>query len=85
MKKLDVPVDNYPELIAYKIKSSAMYFIYRTTKKPDHADFMSLDKVENLFYGEKLMLAILVKEVYKKNKNHALGLCIRNQLTVQDF
>jgi hypothetical protein len=80
-----VPLDDYPELKSNKIKSAAMYFIWKSTKKKNHAEYMSLDRIENMFNGETLMMIFLVKHVYAKNRHFALGIYIRNQLTLKDF
>lgn len=50
-------------------------------KKPGQDDYMSLDRIEDLFVGFKTMLAYLVEDLVWKGKyNEALGVCKRNDL-----
>lgn len=50
-------------------------------KKPNHEDYMSLDRVEDLMLGLKPMLSYLAEDLaHKGKKNEAMGLCIRNDL-----
>jgi hypothetical protein len=45
-------------------------------KKPGNEDYMSLDRIEDLFHGFKPMLAYLVEDLVWKGKlNEAKGLC----------
>lgn len=50
-------------------------------KKPSHEDHMSLDKIEDLFWGYTPMLSYLAEDLaHKGKKNEALGICIRHNL-----
>ena len=53
-------------------------FLY---KKPQSDDYISLDRIEDLFLGFKPMLSYLVEDlVFKGKLNEAKGVCIRHNL-----
>ena len=53
-------------------------FLY---KKPGQDDYMSLNRIEDMFAGFKPMLAYLVEDlVFKGKLNEAKGVVIRNEL-----
>ena len=53
-------------------------FLY---KKPGQDDYISLDRIEDLFSGFKPMLGYLVEDLIWKGKlNEAKGVCLRNDL-----
>lgn len=50
-------------------------------KKPGMDDYLSLDRIEDLFSGFKPMLAYLVEDlVFKGKLNDAMGVCTRHDL-----
>ena len=57
------------------MKSSMRYYLGRFLyKKPNQEDYMSLDRVEDMFSGFKPMLAYLVEDlVFKGKLNEAKG------------
>ena len=53
-------------------------FLY---KKPGNDDYLSLDRIEDLFQGFKPMLSYLVEDlVFKGKLNEAKGVCLRHGL-----
>lgn len=58
------------------------YFLSRFLyKKPTSEDYLSLDRIEDLFSGFKHMLSSLVEDLVFKNKlNEAKGVCLRHDL-----
>jgi hypothetical protein len=64
------------------MKSSMRYYLGRFLyKKPGQDDYMSLDRIEDMFSGFKPMLAYLVEDlVFKGKMNEAKGVVIRNEL-----
>lgn len=64
------------------MKSSMRYYLGRFLyKKPGQDDYMSLDRIEDMFEGFKPMLAYLVEDlVFKGKYNEAKGVVLRNHL-----
>ena len=53
-------------------------FLY---KKPGHEEHMTLDRIEDLLSGFKLMISYLVEDLVHKHKlNEAKGVCIRHDV-----
>lgn len=50
-------------------------------KRPTNDDYLSLDRLEDLFHGFKPMLSYLVEDLVYRNKlNEAKGVCLRHGL-----
>lgn len=63
------------------LKASMRYYLGRYLyKKPGQDDYMSLEKVEDLLYGFKQMLAYMVEDIAHKGRlNEAKGVCDRHE------
>jgi hypothetical protein len=72
--KLDI--NHFPELKERLMKSSMRYYLNRfLSKKPGQEDYLSLDRIEDLFLGFKNMLCYLVEDLVQKGKyNEAKGI-----------
>lgn len=58
-------------------------FLY---KKPGQDDYMSLDRIEDLFQGFKPMLIYLIEDlVFKGKLIEAMGVCRRNGIQSHDL
>lgn len=82
MKDFKLNYDDFPELKERLYKQSMRYYLSRYLhKKPGHEEYMSLSRIEDLFYGVKPIMTYLVDDlVFKGKKNEAMGLIIRNGL-----
>lgn len=78
--KLDI--NAFPELKERLLKSSMRYYLSRFLhKKPGQDDYLSLDRIEDLFTGFKNMLSYLVEDLVHKGKlNEAKGVIQRHNL-----
>jgi hypothetical protein len=67
IKDYKLDINDYPELKERLMKASMRYYLGRYLyKKPADEDYLSLDKVEDLFTGLKPMLCYMVEDlVYK--------------------
>ena len=75
-------INNFPEVKERLMKSSMRFYLSRFLyKKPGQDDYMSLDRIEDMFSGFKPMLAYLVEDlVFKGKMNEAKGVVERNNL-----
>ena len=82
MQDFKLDINDYPELKERLLKQSMRYYLSRFLyKKPNSDEFMSLDRIEDLFSGYKMMLSYLVEDLVHQNKlNEAKGLVIRHHL-----
>jgi 3'-5' exonuclease len=78
--KLDI--NDFPELQERLQKQTMRYYLGRFLyKKPKTDDYLSLDRIEDLFFGFKSMLSYLVEDLVHKGKmNEAKGVCLRHNL-----
>jgi hypothetical protein len=86
--KIKFELESNPLLVAFKKRNAAHYFSSRTFRARNHADYMSLDKVEDLFKGENDYLCHLVSTLNGKGgdyKHMARGIINRHGLKVKDF
>jgi len=74
--------DDFPAVKERIMKNSMRFFLGRYLyKKKSHADFMTLDRVEDLLSGFKQMLSYLVEDLIHKGKPmEAKGICLRNNI-----
>jgi hypothetical protein len=82
IKEFKFDINEFPEVKERLMKNSMRYYLGRFLyKKPEHEDFLSLDRIEDMFLGFKGMLGYLVEDlVYKNKMNEAKGLIIRHGL-----
>ena len=82
IKEFKMDINNFPEVKERLMKSSMRYYLGRFLyKKPGQDDYMSLDRIEDMFHGFKPMLAYLVEDlVFKGKLNEAKGVVMRNDL-----
>lgn len=82
IKEFKFDINDYPDLKERLMKNSMRYYLGRFLyKKPGQDDYMSLDRIEDMFSGFKPMLAYLVEDlVYKGKMNEAKGVVLRNDL-----
>jgi hypothetical protein len=64
------------------MKKGMRYYLGRNIyNKKNEKDFLSLDRIEDLFSGFKQMLSYLVEDLtFKKKEMEALGIMQRNQI-----
>ncbi len=82
MKEFKLNINEFPELKEKLMKSSMRFYLNRFLyKTPGNEEYISLDRVEDLFKGFKLIMTFLVEDlVFKGKLNEAKGLCIRHKL-----
>lgn len=82
IKEFKYDVNEFPDVKERLMKSSMRYYLGRFLyKKPGQDDYMSLDRIEDMFQGFKPMLAYLVEDlVFKGKMNEAKGVVMRNDL-----
>jgi hypothetical protein len=82
IKEFRFDINNFPEVKERLMKNSMRYYLGRFLyKKPGQDDYLSLDRIEDMFLGFKPMLAYLVEDlVFKGKMNEAKGVTIRGNL-----
>lgn len=82
IKEFKFDINEFPDVKERLMKNSMRYYLGRFLyKKPEHEEFLSLDRIEDMFLGFKPMLGYLVEDLlFKGKKNEAKGLCIRHNL-----
>ena len=83
IKQFKFDINEFPDVKERLMKNSMRYYLGRFLyKKPGHEDFLSLDRIEDMFLGFKPMLGYLCEDlVFKGKHNEAKGLCMRHGLT----
>lgn len=82
VQEYKMDINNFPELKERQQKQGVRYILSKFLyKKPTSEDYLSLDRIEDLFSGYKHMLQYLVEDLVNKEKlNEAKGVCERNNL-----
>ena len=82
IKEFKLSIDDFPDLKEKIEKQTMRYFLGRfLNKRPTNDDYLSLDRLEDLFHGFKPMLSYLVEDLVYRNKlNEAKGVCLRHGL-----
>ena len=85
IKLWKLEVNDFPLVKERLMKSSMRFYLSRYLyNKPGMDDYMSLDKIEDMFSGFKPMLGYLVEDlVFKGKENEAKGVMIRHGLDVE--
>lgn len=85
IKEFKFNPEEFPEVKERLMKATMRYYLGKFLyKKPENEEFMSLDRIEDLFFGFKPMLGYLVEDLVHKGKlNEAKGVCLRHG--VHDF
>jgi hypothetical protein len=80
IKQWGFDINNFPAVKERLMKSSMRYYLGRFLyNKPGQDDYMSLDKIEDMFVGFRPMLVYLVEDLVFKNKiNEAKGVALRH-------
>ena len=82
IKDFRLNIDDFPLVKERIMKNSMRFFLGRYLyKKKNHADFMTLDRIDDLLSGFKQMLSYLVEDLIHKGKPmEAKGISIRNNI-----
>lgn len=75
-------INDFPEVKERLMKASMRFYLARYLyKKPNSDEFLSIDRIEDMFLGLSPMLAYLVEDLAYKNKlNDAKGIAERHKL-----
>ena len=74
---------DFPKLLEINEQNALNYYMSRMFRAPDHADYMPVQKVEDLFSGmPNRLIALCAKLITRKpfQHNQAKGVWIRNNL-----
>ena len=82
VREFRLDLNDFPEVKERLMKASMRYYLSRFLhKKNGQDDYMSLDRIEDLFTGFKKMLSYLVEDLVHKGKmNEAKGIYLRHKL-----
>ena len=82
VQEYKMDINNFPELKDRQQKQGVRYILSKFLyKKPTSEDYLSLDRIEDLFVGYRHMLLYLVEDLVNKEKfNQAKGVCERHKL-----
>ena len=75
-------INDHPAVKERLMKGCMRYYLGRYLyKKPTDDQYMTLDKIEDLFEGFRPMMTYLAEDLFTKGKkNEAKGLCVRHNL-----
>lgn len=75
-------IEDFPDLKERLFKSSMRFYLSRYLhKKKSDDDYMSIDRIEDLFLGFSGMMSYLVEDLVHKGKvQDAYGICKRHNL-----
>ena len=78
-------VNDFPAVKERLMKGSMRFYLARYLyNKPGMEDFMSLDKIEDMFSGFRPMLGYLCEDlVFKGKENEAKGVMLRHGLDIE--
>ena len=87
LKKFNMPMEEYPELVREKKRGASFFYISKYLKKKEgDKEHRGLDRVEDLLKGEPEHLVHLVEALYGSGRKHeAKGVYMRHKLTEKDF
>lgn len=82
IKEYNYDINDYPEVKERLMKASMRFYLSRFLyKKPNSDEFLSLDRIEDMFLGFAGMLTYLVEDlVFKEKINEAKGIAERHKL-----